>query len=125
MIFGPERKAPTKKEKELLFKNQSGRCMYCGAKLSLHYLDVDHKIPLSRNGSDRISNKQLICGPCNRRKGNMTDGEFRRRYPFLKSAREAKNPPRSAIPQSRFDEKDKELKDAAKRRKPREKGWFW
>ena len=131
MIFGRLRKVATKIiripllavaviGKFLLFKMQDGKCMYCGLKVEIDNLHVDLKVPLSRGGTSRISNKQLICSECYRRKGEATDEEFLHRYAFLKSAREAKSPPGTVIPQSQFDERDKELKDAAKRRKPEE-----
>jgi hypothetical protein len=43
-----------------------GRCVQCGSTEDLHY---DHKIPWSRGGTNTVNNIQLLCGPCNRRKG--------------------------------------------------------
>jgi 5-methylcytosine-specific restriction endonuclease McrA len=37
---------------------------------SLDYLEVDHIIPLSRRGTDRPSNLQLLCPKCNKKKGS-------------------------------------------------------
>jgi hypothetical protein len=43
-----------------------GRCRQCGSTQDLHY---DHVIPWSRGGTNSVANIQLLCGPCNRRKG--------------------------------------------------------
>ncbi|MXX32824.1 MAG: HNH endonuclease [Chloroflexi bacterium] len=48
--------------------------------MSNHYLEIDHKWPLSRNGGNEFSNLQLLCTSCNLRKGIQTDEEFRERY---------------------------------------------
>ena len=35
------------------------------------YLDLDHNVPRSDGGINHISNRMLLCGPCNRAKSNM------------------------------------------------------
>jgi HNH endonuclease/RRXRR protein len=50
------------------------RCAYCGATNAPFQLD--HIIPRSRHGSDRVSNLCLACEACNRKKGNQTATEF-------------------------------------------------
>ena len=67
------------------------------------YFHIDHKTPKARGGSESMSNKQLLCSPCNTRKGDKTDGDFRRVYKLTPS-REAKGPPSKVIPQSYFEE---------------------
>ena len=34
------------------------------------FLEVDHVTPRSDGGTNDIGNRTLLCGPCNRRKGN-------------------------------------------------------
>ena len=62
---------------------QDRRCMYCGERKLLKNLQIDHKHPVDRGGSNDRSNLQLLCGPCNQRKGIHTDEEFRARYRSL------------------------------------------
>jgi|AMFO01.1.fsa_nt_gi Restriction endonuclease len=121
MLFWPEepqrRKAPPKRLKELLYKEQGGRCMYCGIRLAIHYFHVDHKSPASRGGGDNPANLQLLCGPCNGLKGNRyTDGQFRKLY-GLPPARSQSGPPAKQIPRAYFDRISKELRKKQQARK--------
>ncbi|MFZ5649464.1 MAG: HNH endonuclease [Bacillota bacterium] len=49
-------------------------CAYCG-KTGVP-LEVEHIIPKSRGGTDRITNLALSCEKCNREKGSLTAEEF-------------------------------------------------
>ena len=134
MIFFDEepqrrRKPISKLIKEGLYKRQKGKCMYCGRKLDIADMHADHKKPWNRGGSDSEKNLQMLCGPCNTRKGDMTDGEFRRAYKAvgLLPAQQAKGrPPSRAIPLKKFEEVTKELSTKrAKRRRRQAKDDFW
>jgi hypothetical protein len=57
-----------------LLEKWQRRCAYCGA--SAQMLEVEHIVPRSRGGSDRISNLCLACHACNQAKGNQTAAEF-------------------------------------------------
>ena len=85
-----------------LFRAQKGRCAYCGRTHRSHYLEIDHKYPVSRGGNDKIDNLQLLCTPCNMRKGIQSDEEFRRRYQRLLPA--DGSIPSPPIPQDSFSE---------------------
>lgn len=49
-------------EWNLLVEKQDGRCLACGKKTKL---TVDHVVPLSKGGSNYISNIQGLCMKCN------------------------------------------------------------
>lgn len=51
-------------------------CWYCGVKLGLKEIHVDHIDPLSRGGEDVIYNLALACKSCNRGKWDLTLKEF-------------------------------------------------
>ena len=63
----------TKKEiKELLYKQQNCCCNACGTEFRIVDLEIDHIIPKAKGGGDYIENFQLLCGNCNRMKGDRT-----------------------------------------------------
>ena len=49
-------------------------CVYC-QKTDVP-LELDHLLPRSRGGSNRVSNLAPACHPCNQKKGNRTAAEF-------------------------------------------------
>jgi len=111
--------------KELLYDKQKGKCNYCGYEFHIRYFHVEHKTPVSRGGSrNSISNKQLLCGPCNNRKGKLTDGEFRRKHK-LPGSRSAKGPPSRPLSQEYFERIDRDAAAKKAAKKKRENGWRW
>ena len=62
-----------------------GRCAYCGERAPL---EIDHRVPLSRGGTNSIDNILPACGPCNRRKHAMSEQEFRERLAAEKKSRD-------------------------------------
>ena len=101
--FAPtERRAWPRGLKQQLMRRQHSRCAYCGNRFSAQYFDIDHMMPAAIGGSNEASNLQVLCGPCNRRKGDQTDQEFRRRYASLVPQRRL-TPPRRPVPQRAFD----------------------
>ena len=53
-----------------LYGEQSGHCAGCGDHFEARHLEVDHIIARRKGGTDAPDNLQLLCGNCNRIKGN-------------------------------------------------------
>jgi 5-methylcytosine-specific restriction endonuclease McrA len=60
--------------REYLLEKFGRKCVYCAMKDTP--LEIEHIIPKSRGGSDRVSNLTLACSSCNQKKGNKTADEF-------------------------------------------------
>lgn len=56
--------------KKHLYGQQEGHCNGCSTHFEMRNLEVDHIIAKSHGGTDHIKNLQLLCGNCNRVKGN-------------------------------------------------------
>ena len=65
--------------REYLLEKWERKCAYCG-KQNIP-LEIEHIVPGSKGGSDRVSNLTLACNACNIRKGNRPVREFLRRKP--------------------------------------------
>ena len=65
--------------REYLLEKWGHRCAYCGAENVP--LEIDHVVPRSRGGSNRVSNLTLACHDCNQKKGSRPIEEFLCRKP--------------------------------------------
>jgi len=65
--------------KEYLLDKWGRTCAYCGRKDIP--LEVEHIVPTSRGGTNRVSNLTLSCRKCNLKKGDQTAEEFG--YPHI------------------------------------------
>ena len=52
-------------------------CQLCGVSRDEARLEVDHIVPRSKGGSNEPDNLQVLCGRCNRAKGNRDQTDFR------------------------------------------------
>ena len=57
-----------------LLEKHGRKCFYCGKTVS--NFEVEHMLPKSRGGSNRIDNLTLSCHSCNQKKGTLTAEEF-------------------------------------------------
>ena len=64
----PRYNAPENKTQ--LYGEQGGDCNGCGEHFQKQHLEIDHIIAKSVGGTDHIGNLQLLCGHCNRIKGD-------------------------------------------------------
>ena len=60
--------------REYLLDKWGRKCAYCGKNTVA--LEIEHIVPKSRGGTDRVSNLTLSCRNCNLKKGNKTAEEF-------------------------------------------------
>lgn len=59
-------RAPSPELRRQVWVRDGGKCRHCG---STDDLEFDHIIPYSKGGATTLDNLQLLCLPCNRRKG--------------------------------------------------------
>ena len=70
---GKKRGALPSKLRYKILKRDRFTCMGCGARAPDVELEVDHKIPVSRGGTDDEKNLITKCFNCNRGKGDLID----------------------------------------------------
>lgn len=59
-----------------LIESQSYKCALTGQDLTPENAHLDHKLPLSRGGDNKLGNLQWIHKDVNKAKGEMTNEEF-------------------------------------------------
>ncbi|OLT62075.1 RNA-guided endonuclease IscB [Moorena bouillonii] len=67
--------------KEYLLAKWGRKCVYCNAENTP--LEIEHIVPKSKGGSNRVSNLTLACRPCNQKKGNKYVEDFLSKKPEL------------------------------------------
>ena len=81
-----------KKMRKIMLKNSTGKftlkdwwekcnyhgwkCFYCKEKLTKETVTTDHKIPISKNGTNHLSNVVPCCSSCNSKKKDKKVNEF-------------------------------------------------
>lgn len=67
--------------REYILERDGRQCAYCGAENMP--LQIEHIIPKSRGGHNRVTNLTVSCGPCNQAKGAQTAAELG--YPAIQT----------------------------------------
>lgn len=71
----------TKDALEKMFEEQNHKCGYCGQEITKqsnkpNTRHLDHIIPISRGGTNILSNVHWVCPVCNKSKGNRLEEEW-------------------------------------------------
>ncbi|MDE0120731.1 MAG: DNA methyltransferase [bacterium] len=61
---------PPRSHRQALYGAQGGDCAGCREHFKPHHFEVDHIIARAKGGTDHPDNLQLLCGHCNRVKGD-------------------------------------------------------
>ena len=67
--------------REYLLEKWNRKCAYCGTTGT--QLEIEHIKPLSKGGSDRVSNLAIACHPCNQAKSNQNIELFLSKKPSI------------------------------------------
>ena len=65
--------------REYVLQRDRRICQYCGTRKGR--IEIDHVVPQSKNGSDRVSNLVTSCRRCNQKKDNRSLAEFLKKKP--------------------------------------------
>jgi 5-methylcytosine-specific restriction endonuclease McrA len=65
----------TAEDVQRLLEGQRHCCWWCGERVDDSF-EVDHRIPISRGGTNDVGNLVISCWPCNRSKGNKMPHEL-------------------------------------------------
>lgn len=64
------------KRRQKLYAEQNGVCHYCQQHIPYLLWTIDHRLPKSKGGTDRVENLIGACKSCNAAKGNQTELEY-------------------------------------------------
>lgn len=71
------RKKLTKEERLTIYQMYNGHCAYCGCPIELKDMQVDHIVPVYKNGQNEMENYRPACRMCNFYKSTMPVDKFR------------------------------------------------
>jgi 5-methylcytosine-specific restriction endonuclease McrA len=83
-----KRKKLSKEERHKIFERDNYECQLCRPKKNLLYLPlkrrIDHKIPLSKGGTNDYENLWLVCDDCDKAKKNKLFKRFKKKDKEIK-----------------------------------------
>ena len=56
--------------RDILYDAQEGVCGGCGRELEKEFMELDHIMPRADGGANDITNRIMLCSPCNRKKSH-------------------------------------------------------
>ncbi len=68
----------SKNIRQQVYAKYDGHCAYCGRKMEIEEMQVDHIHPKYHGGKNDMENLNPACRSCNFRKGTMTLKRFRK-----------------------------------------------
>ena len=71
-----KRRIFTTKERYTIYNRSEGHCGICGRFIPLEEYTIDHIIPLSKGGTNDLSNLQACCSFCNKAKDDSIGDDF-------------------------------------------------
>ena len=64
------------RKRRSIYEKTQGRCYLCGELVRYNSFEVDHKVPLSKGGTDDLDNLYCSCHKCNTIKQNIFYDDF-------------------------------------------------
>jgi len=68
----PKRRGISKRLRLLILERDGYRCCLCGRTAKETKLEVDHKVPVAKGGTDSLNNLWTLCIDCNRGKSDLS-----------------------------------------------------
>ena len=72
----PKRKSFTKDERIKIYRKTKGHCYLCGEFVDFDSYEIEHKVPLSKGGTNDLSNLFCSCHTCNLIKHDIYPEDF-------------------------------------------------
>lgn len=70
------RRTFTMKQRKEIYRKTEGHCYLCGEFVDFDSFEIEHKIPVSKGGSDELDNVWCACAQCNTIKHDIGYNDF-------------------------------------------------